>query len=230
MNPRAGSAGGPGPGRTPLLLAAVTLVIAGVLLGIFAHGDGVLWGDVRMLEWMQSLDAAGLREIVSIINAVGGTVGGVIITVGLIGIGFMAGRRDYAALVAIILCLRLIGEVLKPIFRSPRPDATYIRFPEEHAWTTFGYPSGHAFTHACIAGALLILVLTIDLRPFCRWLITLLAIGLPLLGGFARVWIGAHWPSDTFGGYLFGGAVVLLALSIRPIRISASRGRPRPAS
>jgi undecaprenyl-diphosphatase len=171
-----------------------------------------------MLEWMQSLDFAGLREFVAVINAVGGTIGGVIIAVGLIGVGFAAGRRDYAALVAIILGLRLIGEVLKPTFRSPRPDAAYIRFPDEHAWTTFGYPSGHAFTHACIAGALLILVLTIDLHPVWRWLITLLAISLPLLGGFARVWIGAHWPFDTLGGLLFGGAVVLTALAIRPMR------------
>ncbi|MDQ3526061.1 MAG: phosphatase PAP2 family protein [Chloroflexota bacterium] len=218
MNPRGDSASGRGRGRASRLAAATMLIVVGVVLGLFAHGDRLLWGDARMLEWMQSLDFAGLREFVAVINAVGGTIGGVIIAVGLIGVGFAAGRRDYAALVAIILGLRLIGEVLKPTFRSPRPDAAYIRFPDEHAWTTFGYPSGHAFTHACIAGALLILVLTIDLHPVWRWLITLLAISLPLLGGFARVWIGAHWPFDTLGGLLFGGAVVLTALAIRPMR------------
>ncbi|MBA2759782.1 MAG: phosphatase PAP2 family protein [Chloroflexia bacterium] len=218
MSQQVGSAVGSARARTSLAIAAVTLIMVGVLLGLFARGDQVLWGDVRMLQWAQSLDFAGLREFVAVMNAVGGAIGGVIIAVGLVGVGFLTGRRDYAALVAIILCLRLIGEVLKPIFRSPRPNSIYIRFPDDHAWTTFGYPSGHAFTHACIAGALLLLVLTIDLRPVWRGSITLLAIALPLLGGFARVWIGAHWPSDTLGGFLFGSAVVLLALAIRPMR------------
>lgn len=129
MSQQVGSAVGSARARTSLTIAAVTLIMVGVLLGLFARGDQVLWGDVRMLQWAQSLDFAGLREFVAVMNAVGGAIGGVIIAVGLVGVGFLTGRRDYAALVAIILCLRLIGEVLKPIRRKPSTEFHIYSLP-----------------------------------------------------------------------------------------------------
>jgi membrane-associated phospholipid phosphatase len=56
-----------------------------------------------------------------------------------------------------------------------------------------------------------------------RWLlVALLAVPVVTIG-VARVYAGAHWPSDAFGGYLIGG--IWLALTIQVYRWAIARFR-----
>lgn len=72
-----------------------------------------------------------------------------------------------------------------------------------------GFPSGHAF------GAVLFFGLVWWLAPMlarsrlaCR-AVRALALRLILATGYSRVLVGAHWPSDVIGGYLWGLLVLL---------------------
>ncbi len=58
----------------------------------------------------------------------------------------------------------------------------------------------------------------------------LACLALILLTGYGRILVGAHWPSDVLGGYLWGGLLLLLALRVAGTvaERSPGAGRPRP--
>jgi undecaprenyl-diphosphatase len=89
-----------------------------------------------------------------------------------------------------------------------------------------GYPSGHALTAATLALGLSVIAWRhIPSRGLAIAVIVVL-IGLGLLVGWARIWSGAHWPSDVVGGYLFGVATVAIGVILlnRQIRATATPG------
>jgi undecaprenyl-diphosphatase len=100
---------------------------------------------------------------------------------------------------------------LAPLIDRPRPSPDMVRVAME--LPTGGFPSGHALNLTAIFGFLvyLALVLIADVR-WRALLATALSIPI-LIVGVARVFDGAHWPSDVLSGYLIG--VIWLGLTIR---------------
>lgn len=70
-------------------------------------------------------------------------------------------------------------------------------------WSSF--PSDHSALLFGLAVAILLV------RPRVGWL----ALGIAALAGFARVYEGFHYPTDTVGGGLLGAAVVLAAGAVQ---------------
>jgi len=118
--------------------------------------------------------------------------------------------------------------MLAPLVDRPRPSPEMVRVALE--LPTGGFPSGHVLNLTAIFGFLI--YLTIVLLSDVRWralLVALLAVPITTVG-VARVYDGAHWPSDVLGGYLIGG--IWLGLTIQIYRWAKARlsGAGRPHS
>jgi undecaprenyl-diphosphatase len=100
---------------------------------------------------------------------------------------------------------------LKPMFNRLRPCK---EFPEMvrivHGCAgTFGLPSNHA------ANGMVITALIFLARLPLLGLIALVAV---LLVGFSRVYLGVHYPSDIFLGYVAGASIALIVFTLtRPL-------------
>jgi membrane-associated phospholipid phosphatase len=89
--------------------------------------------------------------------------------------------------------------------------------------TTLSFPSGHVTSYMALYGFLFYLVYTLMSRsPLRSALLTLLG-ALTGLVGLSRVYLGAHWTSDVFGGYCLGCFWLALMIYFYRRRKGASR-------
>jgi undecaprenyl-diphosphatase len=206
------------------LIALVVALVIGVALGVVAAGDRLVPGDVTISRAVQRMDGTLAGDLANIGNMLGSTVwAAVAIALALVGAAIPRAKPEVAFLGA-LLVLRLLGTQIKPLFFSPRPTDDLVLITGVHHGT--GYPSGHALTAATLALGLAVIAWRhIPSRRVAIAVIVVL-IGLGLLVGWARIWSGAHWPSDVVGGYLFGVATVSIGVILlnRQIRAATTPG------
>ena len=213
----------PLPSLPAALAIIVVALVTGVALGIVAAGDGLVAGDVSIAQAVQRMDGDLASTLANIGNVLGSTLGAAVVIVLALGVALFLRARPEAIFLAALLVLRLIGTQLKPLFNSPRPTEDLVLITGVHDGT--GYPSGHSLTAATLALGLAVLAWRhIPSRALAIATIAVLVL-LGLLIGWARIWSGAHWPSDVIGGYAFGVTAVGIGVVVLNRQIAAQCSR-----
>src|SRR5699024_3326183 len=103
----------------------------------------------------------------------------------------------------------VLNKTIKYIFRKPRPSF-------EHLVVQGGYsfPSGHAMGSTIMYGGLLVVLFYLVKSKGIRTLFALLFVGLILLIGISRIYLGVHYPSDIIGGYSLGSAWLYTSVDV----------------
>lgn len=106
-----------------------------------------------------------------------------------------------------------INALLKRLIGRPRPSDDFITILQQPGGLSF--PSGHVTFYVCYFGFLLFLVYRNVPRqsPIRIPLLILLALPIALVG-FSRVYLGAHWASDTLGAYLWSHVWLMLSFNL----------------
>ena len=191
---------------------AVGLIAAGLALLLFSWlGRDILVGtapeiDESLRNALHGSSSPGLTRVMIAASRYGGP--GWLVPMGIaLGLVFLLKRwRRGALLVAVTLAgAGLLNLMLKQSFARTRPAAFFdYPLPPSHS-----FPSGHAFFAASFFGGLAVLVSGRVRQRGLRVLLWIVALGLTLLVGISRVYLGVHYPSDVFAGY--AAAVVWVA-------------------
>jgi len=211
------------------------LVISGSLLA-GAVAVGVLVVSPVTHPAVQAVDDAVWRFAVAVQNRPA-----TVVSVGLSWLGstwvnwplrvaavaLLAWRRHWLRLAAFALAVLssevLIG-VLKDAVDRPRPPDSLI------TTSAAAFPSGHAIASAVTAVGL---VLVLAPPGPARWRWEVRAVAFAVLMALSRVYLRAHWLSDTVAGGLLGAALALgwpaLLLAVRPQPGPVPPSRPRTA-
>ncbi len=209
----------------PCLGLTLLAVVATAELSVAAAGDGVLPGDVAVTRWLQDAPVPGAEALTRFAAAVGSAPVIIGLVTPLALLLAWRGERRWALLLVAVVLLRALNPALKLLIASPRPTADLVRV--EELATRHGFPSGHVMGVTLLFGGTIWLAEQVIERGLVRRLVQAAAAFVILVTGFGRVYVGAHWPSDVLGGYLWGLTCLLL---LAPWVLQPGRRRTREPS
>lgn len=202
-------------------LSSRRLVVAALLawglfggMAVLVIGRGDAPFDAPVLQNLRRHATPALDRLAIFLTVVGNT--GPMIAAGALTTALLlrAGRRQPAGRFAAGLGgSMLLTQVLKRLATRPRPTL-WVSLRPEH---TFSFPSGHAMDTAALAAALFFVLPS---QP-PRWAAPLFALGV----GWARLYLGVHFPSDVLAGWGAGAGWVLL-VQPHPRPLPCGRGEP----
>lgn len=166
-------------------------------------------------EWLEELG----RDF----TALGGT--GVLTALTLVGVGYLLLLKKWKAalfLAGAILLGLVISSLLKEVFDRPRPDLV----PHGSHVYTSSFPSGHSMMAAVCYLTLASLLCSIQNSHWIKVYILSVAVVFAILVGVSRVYLGVHWPTDVFAGWLAGAIWAFAAWWIaQRLRLNESPGK-----
>jgi undecaprenyl-diphosphatase len=203
------------PGAAPLLApthvvafrhpwrAAASLLVGWVLIvgAVSAVGALIITHapafDEAVPGWLASLRTPQLNTISYFWSQAGGTQW--ILAVSLV-FGPLAMACVHRWRPAVFLAVTMFGEVglflsVTATVGRPRPLVTHL----DGYLATSSFPSGHVAATVCLYGAIAVVVVP-RVRRWWRWLALAVAVLMPALVAFSRMYRGEHHPLDVTGG------------------------------
>lgn len=185
-------------------------------------GNTFYWQwEVTLMEWLQGFASPILVKIASIITLCGEEM----VMVAIMGFLYWCYDKNLAKRVGVNLTTGVVwNPLVKNIFLRRRP---YFDNPTIECLkpvnnegdimdiTTQGYsfPSGHSANAAVVYGSIAYLAGRDNADKGSasrkRWL-TIVCILMPVLVGISRFFLGVHYPTDVFVGWLLGTVIVFL--------------------
>lgn len=181
-----------------------------------ADAGTVLYYDWEMLlmEWLQShLPTSGpVFWLLSNLSALGEQL----LLVAIMGFLYWGLNKEFGKYLGLnVLVANVWIPMIKNVVLRLRPyfvEGYHVKIlrlvdsgadPYDVAAQGYSFPSGHSANASTLYGAL-------AAHEKKRKLLWVLAIVLPLLVGFSRVFVGAHFPTDVLCGWLIGALIVAL--------------------
>ena len=196
------------PARRQLLLPAALAWGTFGAMALCIAADGHAPFDAPVLQALHRHARPALDQAAVFLTIVGNT--GPMIGAGVLAVGGLlaGGRRRAAGLFALGLGgSMLLTQVIKHLANRPRPTL-WVSLRPEH---TYSFPSGHSMDTAALATALFFVLPR-------RWWPAFPLFALAV--GWARMYLGVHFPSDVLAGWSAGAGWVLLVQAVAARRAS----------
>lgn len=175
-----------------------------VLLNVMTDGVLVTW-DSAIYEALQNARTPAADLFLITVTQLGDTF--MVTTLAIVmTITLLAQRRWRTAgyWVAAIVSAAVINTAIKALVYRARPgDLLYS------GWSAYSFPSGHTTANIVMYGFLAILLYSSS-RGLIRIVAAAILLCLPLLIGFSRIYLGAHWFSDVLAGALLAATLLCL--------------------
>ncbi len=177
--------------------------------------------EMQLMEWLQAqIGSSGfLYWLISNLSALGEQL----LLVVVMGFLYWGLNKEFGKYVGVnILMANVWAPMIKNVVLRLRPyfvpgyNVKLLRLidssadPMDIAAQGYSFPSGHSANAATLYGSLAVH------EKKRKWLWVLVAV-IPLLVGFSRVFVGAHFPTDVLAGWVLGALIVFLVPWLRRV-------------
>ena len=206
----------------PTLLLAALCLIAFVMLALLVEAGATRPIDVAIIHIVRDPGLVATLAPLGLVTTAGSTTWVVAASLVVLLAQFLARRPWLGVAAAATIGLASLGEhLVKEVVRRVRPDL----LPPIVVEPGYSFPSGHATLSMVAYGIIAVLVARSRLARGVRWLAVGCLALLVVLVGVSRIYLGVHYPSDVLGGWLGGGMVVLLFISMTRARSAGQFSR-----
>lgn len=191
------------------------MALAGfAVLALFAYFNAYFGWDLRAARALQSISLPGMLDSMRAVSFFGNRLTPWALTIMTTLLFFFFGKRSEAAGLALSAGGgALVNFLLKLLIGRPRPTPELVTV--YRSLRTESFPSGHVTFYVCFFGFLFFVAFALLPRGSIARRAALFLTALPVaLVGLSRVYLGAHWPSDTLGAYLISGLWLALSLHL----------------
>lgn len=192
-----------------LILSQVILLPAFVTLAIFVDHHPILMFDINASTIVQHYQKPWLDQMMLAVSFFGEFPASFISVFAVAGIFYWKKfkRESFFTLACMLSGLVILG--IKSLINRPRPTTAFVRVVEVNHFKSF--PSGHVLSYVLFFGFLIFLMARLEnISTWIRNVVTNVSGFLMISIPFSRIYLGAHWLTDTIGGFILGLACLSL--------------------
>ncbi|MEI7750052.1 MAG: LssY C-terminal domain-containing protein [Candidatus Moraniibacteriota bacterium] len=195
---------------TMLSLAAAYLVflLSGVVEGVIT-AEPIVFVDARVANLMFAFRDTGFIRAFLWITLLARQDTVIVLSIAFVATLVLWNKRAYIVPFLVTLAgSQLFASLGKRIIHRPRPSIAYYIEP------SFSFPSGHAALSVALYGFIAYVLLRCTKRKRYRTLILFSALAVIFAVGLSRLYLGVHFLSDVWGGYLLGALWLIIGVSL----------------
>lgn len=196
----------------PLTVLAGLLIINVMVFSEIAenlvNAEPMVQVDLGFTHWLFQKRSKSISQMLYAFTWLGSAY----VTIGLTLLGSLVLYRQKKGRNMLILWILMAGvglfiQVGKRTFNRKRPAQVAY-----YAETGYSFPSGHSATAMTLYGLLGYWLVRGRRHLRNRWLVGCCTVGLILVVGFSRIYLGVHFLSDVLGGYLLGTCWLIVGI------------------
>ncbi|MEK5641863.1 MULTISPECIES: phosphatase PAP2 family protein [Paenibacillus] len=194
-----------------LLVMSLVLGVLFVIMMVLVGADRIAWFDQSIIDAVQGMENEGLTRIMKGFTFLGSSLVATLLSV----IAFLflwlvlRHRKELLMFLLSVGGSEIWNIIIKNWMQRQRP--TTHRLIEISG---FSFPSGHSMAAFALYGTLTYLLWRHIPALAGRIAMIVIGVALTLLIGISRIYLGVHYPSDVFGGYLASATWLMLSIYI----------------
>lgn len=196
------------------LVLFVLAFIGAIVLAVFVHYHSVLGLDVFLSRDLQAEGNTPERQsllyrFLYFISLAGRPAISIILVVGSALCFWLLKYFREAFYCLLTPAAAGINFVIKIMVDRPRPSENLVQVLNRELDPSF--PSGHVVFYVVFFGFIIAaMFFTPKIPRLLRLIIAVISLSMIILISFSRVYLGAHWMTDTLGGYLVGFVLLFI--------------------